>query len=353
MRKIINTTLACALLLGFVAASSAQSEPANNKQVTTADAHALAARLLQAIEKDDKNAVIEIIAAGFPTDLADSDGNTLLMQAAKAGKPNAAAALLAGEANPNKIAKNGATALMLAANGGHTETVKILLAAKADPNLRGANRPTALHLAANGNHIETMRALVQLNADLHAKDERGLTPLEFAFANRRAAALDYLRSVYREKDQTIPREPFNNKIMWYEETLIAAVSAKDTAKVLKMFALGFDPNRVAKGSGGNSASDGVTPLEAALVANFAPAVSLAIFAGADVNRAAKTGDVPVWWLAMPSDPQRAVDPEILKMMLKAGANVNQASKKGVAPLAFAKAYTNPQTVELLVQAGAK
>lgn len=342
-RAFIKSFLLMPALLIFSAAFI-QAQPAS--QNTKSDAKEMLVQLLAAIEKDDKGGVIKILSAGFPADFADNDGNTFLMQAAKSGKTNAAAALLAGSADPNKMAKNGATALMLAASGGHLETVKVLLSVKADPNLRGANRPTALALAASGNHIEVMKALIRLGADLQAKDEKGYTPLESSFVNRRQAALEYLRTVYLEKDATIPREPFNNKIMWFPETLIAAIGDKDQAKTLKMLALGFDPNA------GDQKSGNSTLLETAINRNFGAGVSMLVFAGADINKMTVSG-FPVWWLAMSDKQPAGFDLNILKYLVKSGANLSLTSKQGITPLAFAKSQKNSQFAQIVSEAGAK
>lgn len=347
MNKIYFTaqkTILTGLVLLVFSTVIIQAQPA--AQSTKPDVKALLAQMLAAIEKDDKAGVINVLSAGFPTDFADGDGNTFLMQAAKSGKTNAAAALLAGDADPNKIARNGATALMLAANAGHLETIKVLLASKANPNLRGANRPSALAMAANGNHVEVMKALIKLGADLQAKDDKGYTPLEFAFISKRQPALEYLRAVYKEKDATIPCEPFNNQIMWYPETLIAAVGSKDSAKTLKMLALGFDPNA------GDTKSGGTTLLETAINNNFGTGVAMLIFAGADVNKMT-AGGFPVWWLAMSDKQAAGFDLNILKHLVKSGANLTLTSKQGITPLAFAKSQKNPQFALILSQAGAK
>ena len=339
MKKSANSVLVFLLLFGFAVNFKAQTA-ANGAGNNKPDAKQMLIELLASIERDDKDGVIKILSAGFPADYADSNGNSLLMQAAKAGKTNATAVLLAGDANPNRIAKNGATALMLAASGGHLEAVKTLLALKADPNLRGQNLPSALALAADGNHIEVMKALIKMGADLQAKDEKGYTPLEYAFVKRRQAALAYLRLVYLEKDMTIPREPFNNKIMWFPETLIAAIGDKDKAKTLKMLALGFDPN-----------AGGSDPLETAINRNFGAGISMLIFAGANVNRITEEG-FPVWWMAMSDKQPKPFDINILKFLIKSGASLT-ATAKGVTPLAFAKLQSNPQIAQVLIEAGAK
>lgn len=332
--------LSCAVLLLCLIAAPGLAEsglPYQVAETSEAEVRQLINSLMKAIEADDQAGVIKVLSTGFPADFADNDGNTLLMHAAKLGKPNALAALLAGDAKINAMAKNGVTALMLASNAGHVDAVKLLLANQADPNLHGSSVPAAMHLAVINNHVEVLKLFVKLEADLEIKDPKGLSPLELAFLSKRKPALDYLRQVHKTDMTSMFVTP---------ESLLAAISEKDSARVLKALALGIDPNA-------GITEDQILPLESALNNSYLEGVGYLLFAGADPNRIMPGPGVPVWWLGLTDDPQHKADVRIVQMLLKGGAKLDLTSAKGVTALTYASSQANPELAKLLRAAGAK
>lgn len=232
----LNRRTAFFLLLGFVLFGSAETiaQPTEQNKET----NIVLDDLVAAIDRDDKLGVMLVLSQGFPADVTDANGSTMLMQAAKGGKVKVAQYLLDTGADPNIIAANGATALILAINGGHVSTVKALLAMKADPNLRGTNIPSALTFAVANGDKEIIQALVGSKADLRAVDQKGYNALEFAFLNKRTAALEYLRPIYRSNASRYDLLP---------SRLADAIRSKDLNMMIRYLALGFDPNRPIEG----------------------------------------------------------------------------------------------------------
>jgi len=286
-------------------------------------------QLIAAIDKDDRVLLLEALSTGFPTDVVDSNGGTLLMQAARAGKLNALRTLLQADADPNAIATNGVTALLLAINGEHVETVKSLLANGADPNLHGSSLPSALTYAAASDNSLMISALIKAGADLNTKDQRGYDALEFAFLNKKSAALKVLRPIYRQRENSITNEEFSRAIRSRNETLL-----------IRSLALGFDPV---------AAIGGKMPLEIAIASGYSKGVALLVHAGANVNQMSKNG-TPVWWAALQTKKNQLFDGAMLKTLLRSGADV-RANAKGKTALVFAR--SNDQAIAVLKANGAR
>ena len=243
------------ILVGAAASSAQPADPGRDTNIVLDD-------LVAAIDRDDKLGVMLVISQGFPPDVTESNGGTLLMQAAKGGKVKVAQYLLDSGADPNIVSTNGATALILAVNGGHAGTVKALLRMKADPNLRGGNIPPALIFAAANENIEMLQALVRSKADVKAVDGRGYNALEYAFLNKKAAALEFLRPIYKSEADRRDLLPAR---------LGEAIVNKDLNSMIRCLALGFDPNRLIGGK---------SPMAIAKQAGFEKGRELLIYAGA-------------------------------------------------------------------------
>jgi ankyrin repeat protein len=218
--------------------------------------------LIASIERDDKLGVMAALSKGLPVDVMDSNGNTMLMQAAKGGKVKVTTYLLETGADPNILAENGATALMLAVNGCHASTVDVLLKMNADPNLRGPGLPSALTFAAAQDNVAVLQSLIKAGAKLNALDQKGYNALEFSFLNKKAAALRFLRPLYRANASRYDLAP---------SKLTNAIKSKDIDAMIQVLALGFDPNRPIAGK---------LPIELAKQNRFEKGEAILIHAGA-------------------------------------------------------------------------
>lgn len=168
----------------------------------------------------DKDTVRALLKQGVDVNAAQGDGMTALHWAARRGDVDLAAMLLYAGANarastrlgaytplimasqngnaalidaliragadPKAATTNGTTPLMLAAASGQADAVKLLLDKGADPNAKESARgETALMFAANFNRVEAMKALLEKGADIQAAtkvvDLAGLTSPEEEF----------------------------------------------------------------------------------------------------------------------------------------------------------------------------
>ena len=252
----------CVALLVLMSTSFARSQELVRTQPVGSAARDFLEDLIASIERDDKLGVMAALSKGLPVDVMDSNGNTMLMQAAKGGRLKVTTYLLETGADPNILAVNGATALMLAVNGGHASTVDVLLKMNADPNLRGPGLPAALTFAAAQDNVAVIQSLVKAGAKLNALDQKGYNALEFSFLNKKAAALKFLRPLYRANASRFDLAP---------SKLTNAIKAKDIDAMIRVLALGFDPNRPIAGK---------LPIDIAKQAGFEKGQAILIHAGA-------------------------------------------------------------------------
>lgn len=104
------------------------------------DAVALAHRLFDAARNGDAHTIATFLAAGAPVNMADAQGNSMLMLAAYHGQTETVAALIAGGADLNLANDRGQTPLAGAVFKDETDVIETLVEAGADPD---AGTPTA------------------------------------------------------------------------------------------------------------------------------------------------------------------------------------------------------------------
>ena len=107
----------------------------------------------------------------------DYYGHTALYKAAANGKADAVESLLEAGAEVDATDNAGQTVLMIAANTGQKEAVEHLLNDGARVDARSDAGITALHVAAN---TDVAGLLLDRDADVNARDNEGLTPLDWA-----------------------------------------------------------------------------------------------------------------------------------------------------------------------------
>lgn len=109
-------------------------------------------KMFKAIEKGDKQQLLEAIQKGADVNTHEQPNNTPLMHAAKNGCAEIVRILIQRGADVNGKNKDGVTALMRAASNGKIDALNILLNAKADVNAvtDSTSKSKALHWAVEG-----------------------------------------------------------------------------------------------------------------------------------------------------------------------------------------------------------
>ncbi len=132
---------------------------------------------------------------GVNLDARSRNGDTSLMLAAyKKDLPTAQALIDKGAS----INHPGWTALHYGAAAGSLPIVRLLLDHDAYIDAESPNKTTPLMMAARGGYRDVAEYLLSQGADLQAKNELGLTAVDFARAQARSALADFLDARMRE-----------------------------------------------------------------------------------------------------------------------------------------------------------
>lgn len=123
---------------------SAEGGPVPGDATAGDDVVELATRLFAMARTGDTQTLDAYIAAGVPADLANDNGDTLVMLAAYHGHAATVRALLARGADPDRANDKGQTPLAGAAFKGEPDVVEALVNGGADPT---AGTPTAVDTA--------------------------------------------------------------------------------------------------------------------------------------------------------------------------------------------------------------
>ena len=122
-----------------------------------------------------------LLGAGANPNIPNDYGMLPTLLAARNGSAAMLEILLNGGADPNLTFPTGETPLMSAAMTGITAAVETLLKNGANPNLIETTRgQTALMWAIAEEHIETVHLLLTHGADIHVNSHSDFTPLMFA-----------------------------------------------------------------------------------------------------------------------------------------------------------------------------
>ena len=129
-----------------------------------------ATALVWAADRNDLEIADLLIRAGGDANAANEYGVTPLSLACANGNAAMVERLLKAGANPNAARGTGESPLMTCARVGAVEAVKLLLARGADRNAKDTGRgQTALMWAAAQKHSDIVQVLVDHKADLHAR----------------------------------------------------------------------------------------------------------------------------------------------------------------------------------------
>ena len=125
-----------------------------------------------AVYREDLETVDLLLRAGATVDAVNRMGATPLWLAAGNGDPAAIARLLEAGANPNVALRAGETPVMTAARSGTAEGVRLLVEAGADVHARETSREqTALMWAVTQGQHPVVQVLLEAGADMEARSK--------------------------------------------------------------------------------------------------------------------------------------------------------------------------------------
>ncbi len=128
-----------------------------------------------------------MVNAKTNVNLASLDRVTPLMAASYVGDAKIVTLLLATGADPKPLDRMTKSAMIYAAGQGHTETVKLLLDSGVSVDAAPVDGLTPLMWAAGQGHRETVALLLSRGANRDLKDDRKLTALDIARAQKQVA----------------------------------------------------------------------------------------------------------------------------------------------------------------------
>ena len=348
--------------------------------------------LADAVERQDRRTVRELLARGVDVNAVQSDGGTALHWAAHwndtetaklliesgahvdvlnelgvaplslaalNGSLDMTTVLLRAGADPNRSLPGGETVLMTGARTGNVEVVHALLAEGAAVNVSGHWKgQTPLMWAAAEGQADVAQVLIDRGADVHARSQHGSTALLLA---ARIGDVETARVLLRggaDVNATEPLLPVDARIDVEESQtsrrsplLVASLSVAATSGweyrlvvkpspheelALLLLEEGADPNM--------PDSIGRTPLHAAVETGRANLVKSLLAHGADPNArftepppplkgdfvptGRYLGATPLWLAA----GARVPDVEILRLLTAGGADPNLGATDGATPL---------------------
>lgn len=133
--------------------------------------------ILEAADKNETAAVIDLLKRGMDVNTADRAGTTLLMIAARHGNLDLLQTLLNNRASINRRNQFGDSALLLATLNARFDASKLLMEKGAELNPAGW---TPLHYAVFGGDPEILSLLIARGAKLDARAPNGQTALMVA-----------------------------------------------------------------------------------------------------------------------------------------------------------------------------
>jgi len=309
-------------------------------------------RLVDAMQRQDRQQVRALLEKRADVNLRSEDGSTTLLWAAHWNDLETAELLIRAGADANAANDLRMTPLSQACTNGSTQFVDLLLTAGADPNTPIGTGETPLMTCARAGAADAVRTLLARGADVNAKEPtQNQTALMWAAAEQHQAVLRTLIDA-RADLQAHTRLGFT--------ALHFAARAGDIASVRTLLDAGVDVNirsrsesergreegsggAAARGAGGfgERASTSFPGSTALLVATVRSHVALALFLldrGADPN-VLDAGFTPLFWaagtwengLANPvygfvdpvgGIPDRNAKLQLVKALLSHGANPN-------------------------------
>ncbi len=276
-------------------------------------------RLVDAIERGDRDTVRSLLEQNTDANVAEADGTTPLAWAAHRNDLESAGLLIQAGADPSAANDYGVTPLTLACANRNAPMVEKLLDAGADPNVAQWTGETPLMTCANAGNAASVSALVDAGADLEAKEsQKGQTALMWAAAEGHSAVVKVLTgagAAVSARSKIIPVTQEHYSIVCTKE---------DPCMNGKMTGINYpDAIHFRKSTGG------FTPLLFAARIGDVESARILLAAGAGVDESTEE-DGTALVVAAASGRE-----EMARMLLAAGADPNATDAFGIAPLHYA------------------
>ena len=296
-------------------------------------------RLLEAVQRQDREAVRTLLKEGVDVNAARGDGATALAFAIHLDDLEAVDLLIRAGANVNAANDLAVTPLMLAATNGNAAMVERLLNAKANPDAARPTGETALILAARTGKPEGVRLLLAAGAAADVKmGAREQTPLMWAAAEGHAPVVRLLLEVGADKEArtTWISKKGRARYASQKEPLAPRADGRSVIAALWPRDGNGDTDRI---------EGGMTPLLFAVNGGHQDAVRVLLEAGAKADGAMPDGLTPLQLAQIRRHEALAL------FLLEHGADPNTAGP-GFPPLHVAAYLSQPAIATALIARGA-
>ena len=227
----------------FIAAKSGHLSVVETLLAAGADVHAAlhtrATALCVAASKGRLQVVEALLRAGADKNSALIDGRSALFIASYSGYLSIVTLLLGCGADPSAANSLGFNALLAASQEGHREVVSALLGAGVEVDHCDHLRYSALHLACVGRRTHAVELLLAAGADRNCVTKDGATPLWMICRLPRVQRKGGCRRAKKEQKRIV-------KDQRHAERDPRAWVAKDYRIIAMLLASGADPNKPAK-----------------------------------------------------------------------------------------------------------
>ena len=224
--------------------------------------------LVEAVKRQDADAVQRLLRDGVEVDTRQPDGATALHWATYRNDGETVDRLLQAGASVNAVNRLGATPLWLAAGNGDAAMIARLLDAGADPNRALMAGETPVMTAARSGTVQGVRLLVEAGAEVNAREtSREQTALMWAVAQGQHEVVQVL--------------------------LEAGADVEARSKVRPRLMFAEDTNSTVYEQGVIENLGGFTPLLFAARHSHVESARLLVAAGAEVDNSASNGASPL------------------------------------------------------------
>jgi ankyrin repeat protein len=296
-------------------------------------------RLLEAMQRQDREAVRTLLTEGVDVNAARGDGATALAFATHLDDLEAVDLLIHAGADVNAANDLAITPLMLAATNGSAAMVERLLNANADPNAARPTGETALVMAARTGRPDVVRLLLAVGAAADFKiGAREQTPLMWAAAEGHAPIVRLLLEVGADKEARTTSSSKTGRPRYASQKEPLAPRADGRSVIAALWP------RDGNSDTGRS-EGGMTPLLFAVNGGHQDAVRVLLEAGAKVDGALPDGLTPLQLAQIRRH-------EVLALfLLEHGADPDIAGP-GFPPLHVAAYLSQPAIAKALIARGA-
>jgi len=286
----------------------------------------------KATKKGDLETIEMLLSLGFdPNTPVDGHGYKPLWYAISSGNAEVVELLLAAHADPNAKPSNdpfSATPLRLALQNDNLRMAEDLVMSGAQVDARGNDGRTALYDEVRDRQLDAIRLLIQARADVNIRDNKGVSPLDYAVASSTEDTIALLLAHGARLNEPNPETG---------ATPISEAAPRGNAEIVQ-YLLQFHPDLGIPDRRGN------TPLDNAL--RFGREDVALLLLEAEASRSSQS-------LGKLMDAASSKnEPRVVEALLRRGVPANGTLPSGSTPLQAATSAGATKAVQVLLDNGA-